>query len=218
VHDEPTEADDLIARRCNLGGYSPWTQPLGDWLRRWLCTPWPLNHQLPDVSPVCPVELGTIQVEMEFWFPASQVNTRALDALVSRHTLDGAPRMPLQPNQLNGMLKGFIDLVFEHEGRYFVADYKSNRLGPDDAHYTPQAMREAVLQHRYELQYTLYLFALHRLLRSRLPDYDYDRHVGGAVYLFLRGHAAPSGGLHAERPPRALIDALDALFDGAVAA
>jgi exodeoxyribonuclease V beta subunit len=105
-----------------------------------------------------------------------------------------------------------MDLVFEHEGRYYVADYKSNWLGPDDTAYTVQAMRDEVLHHRYELQYSLYLFALHRLLRSRLPDYDYDRHVGGAVYVFLRGHAAPTQGLHLERPPAALMEALDRLF------
>ena len=119
---------------------------------------------------------------------------------------------------LRGFLKGFIDLVFEHEGRYYVADYKSNWLGPGDADYTPQAMRDAVLEHRYELQYVLYLFALHRLLRARLPDYDYDTHVGGAVYVFLRGGASASRGVHLERPPRALIEALEVLFtDGAEA-
>jgi exodeoxyribonuclease V beta subunit len=76
-------------------------------------------------------------------------------------------------------------------------------------------MSRAVLEHRYELQYVLYLLALHRLLRARLgAAYDYDRHIGGAVYLFLRGHAAPGGGLHLERPPRALIEALDAVFAG----
>ena len=152
---------------------------------------------------------------MEFWFAASHVDARVLDRLVRQHTLGGAARPALLPQQLNGMLKGFIDLVFEHEGRYYVADYKSNRLGAADADYTPAAMRAEVLKHRYELQYTLYLFALHRLLRARLPDYDYDRHVGGAVDLFLRGHAAPGGGLHREKPPRALMDALDRLFSGA---
>ncbi|NIC41113.1 hypothetical protein, partial [Aquabacterium sp. A08] len=54
--------------------------------------------------------------------------------------------------------------------------------------------------------------ALHRLLRQRLPGYDYDRHMGGAVYLFLRGLQGPAQGVHAERPPRALIEALDRLF------
>jgi len=71
-----------------------------------------------------------------------------------------------------------------------------------------------VLRHRYELQYALYLFALHRLLRARLPDYDYDKHVGGAVYVFLRGAAAAGRGLHLERPARELVDAMDRLFAG----
>jgi hypothetical protein len=73
-------------------------------------------------------------------------------------------------------------------------------------------MAAEILAKRYELQYVLYLLALHRLLKLRLPDYDYDRHMGGALYLFLRGSQAPSRGIHAERPPRALIEALDHLF------
>jgi exodeoxyribonuclease V beta subunit len=151
---------------------------------------------------------------MEFWIAAQGVDASALDALVTRHTLGAQARPPLAPQQLNGMLKGFIDLVFEHEGRYYVADYKSNWLGPNDAAYTAHAMREEVLRHRYELQYALYLFALHRLLRARLPGYDYDRHVGGAVYVFLRGASSPGRGLHLERPPRALVEAMDRLFAG----
>jgi exodeoxyribonuclease V beta subunit len=144
---------------------------------------------------------------MEFWFATTDVDTRALDAVVRRHVLPGLARPALAPATLNGMLKGFIDLVFEHEGRYHVADYKSNWLGPNDDAYTAQAMRDAILDHRYDLQYALYLFALHRFLRARLADYDYDTHVGGAAYVFLRGL-----GVHTERPPRALVDELDALF------
>ncbi|WP_213958506.1 exodeoxyribonuclease V subunit beta [Variovorax sp. dw_954] len=218
VHaDADAQADlaDLIARRCNLNGWSTWIEPLRKWLLDWLGTPLRLDALISAPTPVSPASLGRVQIEMEFWLAAQQVDTRALDALVTRHTLDAAPRPKLLPQQVNGMLKGFIDLVFEHEGRYFVADYKSNWLGPRDADYTPAALRKAVLHHRYELQYVLYIFALHRLLRSRLPDYDYERHVGGAVYVFLRGHAAPGQGLHCERPPRVLIDALDALFSGA---
>ena len=213
--DAAAQADlaDLIARRCNLSGWSSWTEPLRAWLLGWLAAPLDLGAQ--QAGAVAPASLGRVQIEMEFWFGVQRVELRALDALVCRHTLGGAPRAPLLPQQLNGMLKGYIDLVFEHGGRYFVADYKSNWLGPRDADYTPAALRDAVLQHRYELQYVLYVFALHRLLRSRLPDYDYERHVGGAVYLFLRGHAAPGQGLHCERPPKQLMDALDALFAGA---
>jgi exodeoxyribonuclease V beta subunit len=140
------------------------------------------------------------------------VDLAAVDRLVCAHTLGGGERPPLAPGKLNGMLKGFIDLVAEHDGRYYVFDYKSNWLGPDDAAYTPAAMAAAVLAKRYELQYVLYLLAIHRLLKLRLPDYDYDRHLGGAIYLFLRGSQSPGRGIHAERPPRALIEALDALF------
>jgi exodeoxyribonuclease V beta subunit len=214
----PDEIDRLLARRCRPPRWAPHRAALQEWLAGWLATPLDLRRLTPGARPVAPRELAASQSEMEFWLAASHVQAQALDALVRRHTLGGMPRAPLEPQQLHGMLKGFIDLVFEHEGRYYVADYKSNRLGADDAAYTVEAMRDEVLHHRYELQYSLYLFALHRLLRARLPDYDYERHVGGAVYVFLRGHAAPSQGLHLERPPAALMEALDRLFTQEVAA
>ncbi|MGR9088931.1 MAG: PD-(D/E)XK nuclease family protein, partial [Gammaproteobacteria bacterium] len=115
---------------------------------------------------------------------------------------------------LNGMLKGFMDLVFEYQGKYYVADYKSNWLGHQDANYSQAAMEEAIRSHRYDLQYVLYLFALHRLLKSRMPDYDYDAHIGGSAYLFMRAIGAETAGVHFERPPRALMDDLDSLFKG----
>jgi exodeoxyribonuclease V beta subunit len=208
----PRELATFIERRCQGRDWDRWAQPLQDWMQRWLAAP--LDLSALGGTPVSPAQLHVQQVEMEFWFAATRVDAKALDRLVRAHTLGGAARPALLPQHLNGMLKGFIDLVFEHEGRYYVADYKSNRLAESDAGYTQSAMRAEVLKHRYELQYTLYLFALHRLLRARLPDYDYERHVGGAVYLFLRGHAAPSGGLHLERPPKVLMEALDRLFSG----
>jgi len=139
---------------------------------------------------------------------------RRLDALVQRHVLPGVARPALSRDTLNGMFKGFVDLAFEHAGRYYVVDYKSNWLGEGDAAYTAEAMAAAVAAQRYDLQYVLYLLALHRQLQLRLPDYDYDRHVGGALYLFLRGSRAAGQGIHRARPPRALIEALDALFKG----
>jgi len=210
---EPAVLRDCVARHCQVRGWESWIAPVTDWLLQLITQPLTLPA-LPG-EPAAPVSLAgltTAVPELEFWLAAHQVDARALDRLVSAHTLGGAPRPALAPNRLNGMLKGFMDLVFEHQGRYYVADYKSNWLGPDDAAYTPDALQAAILHARYELQYVFYLFALHRQLKARLPDYDYDRHVGGALYLFLRGIAAPSRGLHTERPPRALIEALDAHF------
>lgn len=85
------------------------------------------------------------------------------------------------------MLKGFIDLVFRWQGRFYVLDYKSNYLGDTAADYAPDALARAMLDHRYDLQYQLYTLALHRYLKTRVPDYDYERHIGGVYYLFLRG-------------------------------
>jgi exodeoxyribonuclease V beta subunit len=68
------------------------------------------------------------------------------------------------------------------------------------------------LAKRYEVQYVLYTLALHRLLTSRLPNYHYKTHMGGAIYVFLRGIDTPSAGVHALRPSWALIEQLDHLF------
>ena len=204
---------DLVARRCNVRGWSRWVDPITAWMQHLVSTPLalpPIEGQ--PVPPVTFAKLPSYMAEMEFWVAAHTVDTLELDALVTAMTLDGEPRPALDATQLNGMLKGFMDLVFEHEGRYYVADYKSNWLGPDDASYTAAKMRAQILHSRYELQYVLYLFALHRLLKARLPGYDYDRHIGGAVYIFLRGTHAPGQGLHIERPPRELIERIDALF------
>ncbi|TDB04270.1 exodeoxyribonuclease V subunit beta [Halomonas marinisediminis] len=212
---EPERLDDTLARRANLRGWRERIPALQAWLRGLLASELPVPNA-PE-GPVAPLRLDRLestryQVELEFWFAAHRVDTTRLDALVSTHTLGGAARPALERDRLNGMLKGFIDLVVEHEGRFYVLDWKSNHLGRDDEAYSEAAMRDAVRERRYDLQYCLYLLALHRLLRARLPNYDIDRHLGGALYVFLRGQHAPSRGVHRERPPRQLIEALDALF------
>ncbi len=215
----PALRQDLLARRCQLRGLTDWIAPLDRWLEQLLTTPWTLFDLAPPQGPAPTLALqdlapAQIQVEMEFWIASNGVETTALDQRVQAHCLPGKARPALRPNQLDGLLKGFIDLVFEHQGRYYLLDWKSNWLGPDDSAYTPEAMRAAMLEHRYDLQYALYLLALHRLLRARLPDYAIERHLGGALYVFLRGRQAPSQGLFMAKPRRALIEELDQLFAG----
>lgn len=211
----PNELDDLIARRCNLAGYERWIPSLQRWLRAWLNRPIPIGAPGRKPAPLIPAMLQCTQVELEFWLPIEALDTRALDMAVRRHTVGAAPRPALNQKALHGMLRGFVDLCFEHDGRYFVLDYKSNHLGDTSADYHIERLRDSVLEHRYDLQSALYLFALHRLLRARLgPQYDYDQHVGGALILFIRGYDGPAGGLFSERPPRALMEELEALFAG----
>ncbi|WP_434578599.1 exodeoxyribonuclease V subunit beta [Pseudomonas sp. Z5-35] len=208
----PGIIEDAIARRCNRRGWNGWINTLGDWLLHLITTPLPSGA---DQAPVVLGHLERFQVEMEFWFASHKVDVLKLDDLVCRSTHGGVARIAAEPVLLNGMFKGFIDLTFEHDGRYYVADYKSNWLGIDDAAYTEQAMEQSILDNRYDLQYVLYLLALHRQLKARLPDYDYDRHVGGALYIFLRGTRAASQGVYFTKPPRTLIEQLDRLFQGA---
>jgi exodeoxyribonuclease V beta subunit len=96
----------------------------------------------------------------------------------------------LGADTLRGFLTGFVDLVAEHDGRYWVLDWKSNHLGDTHADYGDAALQGAMVHHDYVLQYHLYVLALHRHLRERLPDYAPERHLGGVCYAFLRG-AAP---------------------------
>jgi len=215
----PTLRREMLGQRCNLRGLTAWIEPLNEWLSDFLTRRWTL-HGLPDVRGRTPtlalrdLPPRQVQVELEFWLESRRVETAAVDALVQAHVLTGRPRPGLAAMQLNGMLKGFVDLVFEHDGRYYVVDWKSNWLGADDTAYTAAAMGEAILHARYDLQYVLYLLALHRQLAARLPDYDYDRHIGGALYVFLRGSYSDSQGLFMDKPPRVLIETLDRMFAG----
>ncbi|MEX2475532.1 3'-5' exonuclease, partial [Marinobacter sp.] len=212
VVDNPAMLREQLNRRCSTRGWNDWVEPLETWLLALISEPLPLDRS--GRESVSLGTLTTLRPELEFWFESRHVSIRKLDQLVTRHTLDGADRPRVEESRFNGMLKGFIDLVFEHHGQYYVLDYKSNTLGENDSAYTDQAMGDAILDKRYDLQYVLYLLALHRLLKARLPDYDYDRHIGGAVYLFLRGVHSPTSGAFTDKPPRALIEQLDALFDG----
>jgi exodeoxyribonuclease V beta subunit len=152
---------------------------------------------------------------MEFYLPiASPLRADALDAVIREYDPLSAGCPPLNFRQVQGMLKGFIDLVFRHEGRYYLLDYKSNWLGENSEAYTQQAMASAMQMHRYDLQYQLYTLALHRYLRHRIADYRYEEHFGGVIYLFLRGvdAADPRSGIFSTRPHAALIEKMDNLF------
>ncbi len=193
------------------GGFDEKWQPvLTDWVTAILQAP--LTQQGISLSQLTAKDK---QVEMEFYLPiASPLKADALDALIREYDPLSAGCPPLNFRQVQGMLKGFIDLVFRHEGRYYLLDYKSNWLGDSSDAYTQDAMASAMQQHRYDLQYQLYTLALHRYLRHRIADYRYEDHFGGVIYLFLRGVDAtdPNSGIFSTRPDAALIEKMDELF------
>jgi exodeoxyribonuclease V beta subunit len=97
-------------------------------------------------------------------------------------------------------MRGFIDLVFEHGGRYYLADYKSNWLGPRRSEYGQTELARAMGREAYYLQYLVYCVALHRYLGSRVQGYSYESHFGGVRYLFLRGMQPAAGHASASMP------------------
>ena len=209
---QPISAEWMREKLQNNGFDEVWEPVLTRWITQVLAAP------LADTG----IALNQLsarqkQVEMEFYLPITQtLDARALDAVTRCYDPLSAGCPELDFRQVRGMLKGFIDLVFRHDGRYYLLDYKSNWLGESGEAYTQEAMAEAMRSHRYDLQYQLYSLALHRYLRHRIADYDYDRHFGGVIYLFLRGVDGEAGqqGIFATRPDPALITAMDALFAG----
>lgn len=150
--------------------------------------------------------------EMEFWLPLHQVDIGQFNHLVQTWIPGHTGEYRLQT--LNGMLKGFLDLVYTFNGQFFVADYKSNYLGDHYNDYQHDALHHAMLHHDYYLQALLYSLALHRYLKLKVFDYSYEKYIGGAQYLFLRGMSVkfPGCGVLQVTPPESVILALDALF------
>ena len=131
-------------------------------------------------------------------------------ALKAHHHL---PSEPLQFEQIQGMVRGSIDLVFRHNGKYYLIDYKSNFLGSTLADYNQDALKKEMLHSHYDWQYLIYTLALHRYLQSVVPHYDYARDFGGVFYLFLRGmNGEPQSGVFYDRPSVELITELDGVF------
>ena len=159
--------------------------------------------------------------EMEFHLPArgsEPFTRRRLARAFAEHPsqqvgadyAESLGRLRFAP--LAGFLKGYIDLVLEHQGLWYVVDYKTNWLGPHVEDYGEPRLAEAMAHGHYYLQYHLYTVAVHRFLERRLEDYDFERCFGGVFYLFVRGMTprSPGAGVFFERPPLARIEALSA--------
>ncbi|WP_218311985.1 exodeoxyribonuclease V subunit beta [Alteromonas antoniana] len=131
--------------------------------------------------------------EAEFYFPMINLKWSKLASVLRLHRDELAdialptPVPALHQYDLEGMMHGFIDLIFEVDGRYYVADYKSTWLGTQFSDYQPASLLRNNQHHLYDLQYLIYALALHRYLSQALPDYDPNLHFGGVYYLYLRG-------------------------------
>lgn len=179
-----------------------------------------LTVALPEGVRLAEVPADERRAEIEFQFALAPTAIDALLALLHAHGLLTARQGFGARRRLEGLMTGLIDLTYRHDGRWYVADYKSNRLPG----YSPAQLTDAMAHSEYDLQALIYTLALHRWLRFRLGEaskdgggYDYARDFGGVRYLFCRGLDATRSdapGVQAWRFAPELVHALDALFAG----
>ena len=203
----PAQLDTLLPGKLAAHGFprNPWTEHLKAKLREIL-----------EVELAPGLRLGGISSadrlsEVEFSFRLHSLrpdDLRAVFAECASDGLDADELGRLRFSPVEGFLRGFIDLLFHHEGRYYVLDWKSNWLGNTPEAYNSEGVARSMRQHRYGLQAYLYVLAVDRFLAARLPDYEYERHFGGVFYVFLRGvdSAFPQRGIFRDRPDLALLE------------
>jgi exodeoxyribonuclease V beta subunit len=185
--------------------------------------------ETPLIDDFCLADLQIKQTlrEAEFYFPMPHLKVRHVAKVLQQY------RQHLQKSkgwsalsismadipELSGMMHGFIDLIFEHDGKYYVADYKSTHLGNSPRDYRSEKLHENNQHHLYDLQYLLYSLALHKYLKQQLSDYSFEAHFGGVFYLYLRGMspesqiAGESSGVFFDKVGPQYIELLEELFN-----
>ena len=182
-----------------------WLDMLVDWQKDIIHTP---------MAPCSLKDIGRVDRldEMEFHFPldaSAELVSFLLDTGYLKHT-------EVEKLHLQGFMTGLIDLTFRFDEQYYIVDYKSNHLGNRTDDYSSQRLQQAMEHHNYSLQYLIYTIAIHRMLKQRLAEYEYETHFGGVRYLFLRGmDGRTDQGVFSARPDKAVVLRMDELLGGA---
>lgn len=183
-----------------------WQEPLKNWLQQVLDAPLGGGFCLGDLSPQDCLKEWQFFLKFHRTFDVKAFN----QALREFHPLFEQPYLF---DEIQGMLRGFVDLVFRYKGKYYLLDYKTNHLGEQTENYQSKALTQTMKLQHYDLQYLFYTLALHHYLQLRDPDYDYETHFGGVIYTFIRGmNGQAENGVYFDRPDVRLIQALGALF------
>ena len=180
-----------------------------------------IHHFLQLVKEVMTTEIGTSDdkfnlqsisneqkvPELEFLFSFENVNKTAVaKVLATEAKLNGEV-------DIEGLMTGFIDLIFEHNGKFYILDWKSNHLGNNIESYNEAGMEEAMTGSNYHLQYLIYTVAMKRYLAQKIINFDYDKHFGGVIYVFLRGvRWTGNTGIYYKKPSAKYIIELDEIF------
>ncbi|MGD9232996.1 MAG: exodeoxyribonuclease V subunit beta [Desulfobacterales bacterium] len=193
---------------------SKWQKPVSAMVDNVLSIPLCINNTTLMLSSVhC---LNRIN-EMAFYFPLKPVSPNRLRKIFADYGgIDLIHDFPDQLNKLSfsltkGFMKGYIDMVFHDQDRFWLVDWKSNYLGNCVEDYGKNVLNKVMKKDFYILQYHLYIIALYQYLQMRIPDFSYERHFGGIFYIFIRGvdpDKGPEFGIYKDIPDKTLVDAL----------
>ena len=203
------EKNQVITKQLQLNGIDgDWKDTVSDMLELVLNKSLHQDNEALSLSAVKDSQIP----EMEFYYQNRRIQTRKLLSIIRGET---APDWENKGMAVTGFLKGFIDLTFEFDGKYYLLDYKTNYLGDAIRNYRQDQLEQEMKEASYDLQYHIYTVALHRFLKKRLPSYTYEDHFGGAFYLFVRGmNGQGREGIFFDRPEEQVITTLNAYIKG----
>lgn len=201
--DQPDSFKSAIKEQLQIHGFEEkWFPVLHDMIRN------SVDHTLNNELKLSSISNTERLVEMEFNLPVNGIRSTDLMKIIG-----GENKSPEGQN-IEGFMKGFIDLIFVHNNKYYILDYKTNHLGDTVEDYSKEKISMEIREAGYDLQYHIYTTSLHRYLKQRLENYDYKDHFGGVIYLFVRGvnPDQKGSGVFFDRPDYAVISALDEYF------
>jgi exodeoxyribonuclease V beta subunit len=212
---EPFLMEELVANKLREYGFElAWQETLCRMIQKVLSVPLVPNDKDFTLSRV--QNRDRIN-ELEFYFPLKSISPKKIKRIFERYSgpdlsVDFPERIErLDFSPVKGFMRGFMDMVFQFQDRFYLVDWKSNLLGTKVEDYDREALALAMEQEFYVLQYHIYAVALNQYLHLRLPGYSYEKHFGGVYYIFLRGvdpGRGPDFGIYKDRPSGELINQL----------
>jgi exodeoxyribonuclease V beta subunit len=201
-----------IERLCNRYGIDLKAETVQELLASIVTTPLFRQHNGAPGFSLAQLREKRCMKEMPFYFHLDRLETETINEILT----DEPTVVHLSYRMMQGYLTGFVDLVCEHEGRFYILDYKTNFLGDRLSDYCGENLVRAMASHNYGLQYWIYTLVLHRHLQNVMVDYDYETHFGGVMYLFVRGMVPdmPGSGVFATLPSVELLTRLDMSLGG----
>ncbi|MTI88057.1 MAG: exodeoxyribonuclease V subunit beta [Balneolaceae bacterium] len=203
---DPDELENLVENELEAHGFDmEWKPIVSEWMDE------SLHHPLNEKGlKLANLKEHQLLKEMEFHFPVHELKSDKLWALLREK-----PPSANHREAISGYMKGFIDLTFKADGKFYILDYKSNYLGDAPEDYSKHVLKEEMMHSAYNLQYHIYTAALHRFLTVHQPSYNYGEHFGGVFYLYLRGieKNKPGSGVYFDKPSLSVIRQFNKVFE-----